>query len=139
MLNHLDLHEEEGSQLFEYIAVLPFVMMVGLIVWQFFLVGHTFIVTANAAREGARALAVCNSTPAAAVQAVRAALPNWYLNPQNPNGAPTAPVTISPSPGMSSVTVRLSTPIPAIDIFQNYQELLPRVDWSATMRKERCP
>lgn len=120
--------EEEGSQLFEYIAVLPFLMAIILIGWQFFLVGHTFIVTANAAREGARALAVCNSSAGAAREAAMRSLPQGYQ----------AGASVEPQNGQS-VTVWVKTDIPVIDIFKDYDEWLPSVRFKAVMRKERCP
>jgi len=120
------LSEEDGSQLVEFIGVLPLVMATILIGWQFFLAGHTFIVTANAAREGARALAVCGASSGDAIAAVRRSVPAGYT-----------PST-SPSAGGSAVTVQVSNQIPVIDIFSSVDEWMPDVTFQAVMRKETC-
>ena len=118
--------EEDGSQFIEFIATLPFLLSTILIGWQFLVAGHTFIVTANAAREGARALAVCNATPGDAISAVRRSLPNGY-NPMT-----------NPMPGGGSVSVEVTNQIQVIDIFISVKEWIPPVTFKATMRKETC-
>lgn len=123
--------EEEGSQLIEYIAVLPFIMVVVLIGWQFFLVGHTFIVTANAAREGVRAAVVCNNGGFFDVrEAASNSVPEWYRSRM---------LVSPPSVSGREVTVQVVNFIPVIDIFSNYQEFMPPVTFKAVMREERCP
>ena len=62
---------ERGQASIELVAVLPVVLLVGAIVWQLALAGHTAWLTANAARAGARADAVGRDAAAAA----RSALP----------------------------------------------------------------
>lgn len=121
------LHEEDGSQLLEFIAILPILASIILIGWQFFLVGHTFLVTLNGAREGARALAVCGASAGDANAAIMRAIPG-VLRPQ----------MVSASRGGSSTQVQVQTAIPVIDFWQNYQEYLPPVRFAATMRTEQC-
>ncbi|MFN8487655.1 MAG: TadE family protein [Caldilineaceae bacterium] len=120
------LAEENGSQLVEFIGILPLIMATVLIGWQFFLAGHTFIVTANAAREGARALAVCGANGGDAIQAVQRSVPSGYTP------------MVEPNDGSGSVTVKVTNQIPVIDIFANYQEYMPPVKFQAVMRKEKC-
>lgn len=118
--------EEDGSQLIEFIGVLPWLAAIILIGWQFFLAGHTFIITANAAREGARALAVCEGNAGFAQQAVDRSVPSAYTPLTNAqDGDP--------------VTVIVTNKIPVIDIFKLVDEWMPDVRFTATMRKERCP
>jgi len=62
---------ERGQASIELVAVLPFVLLVGAIVWQLALAGQTAWLTANAARVGARADTVGRDT----ASAVRSALP----------------------------------------------------------------
>jgi pilus assembly protein CpaE len=62
---------ERGQASIELVAILPFVLLVGAVVWQLALVGQTAWLTANAARVGARADAVGRDASAAA----RSALP----------------------------------------------------------------
>jgi pilus assembly protein CpaE len=62
---------ERGQASIELVAMLPFVLLVGAVVWQLALVGQTAWLTANAARVGARADAVGRDASAAA----RSALP----------------------------------------------------------------
>jgi len=50
------LAREEGIELIEFVGLMPIVFILGLIVWQMMLFFHTQMITANAAREGARAL-----------------------------------------------------------------------------------
>ena len=63
--------EERGQASVELVAVLPFVLLVGALVWQLALAGHTAWMSAHAARAGARADAVGRDPRAAA----RSALP----------------------------------------------------------------
>lgn len=62
---------ERGQASIELVAVLPCVLLVGAVVWQLVLVGHTAWLTANAARAGARADIVGRD----ATTAARSALP----------------------------------------------------------------
>ncbi|MCF6139558.1 TadE/TadG family type IV pilus assembly protein [Pseudalkalibacillus berkeleyi] len=49
---------ERGSQLIEFIAVFPMVILAMLFIWQMALVAYTVVITESAARDGARAAAV---------------------------------------------------------------------------------
>jgi TadE-like protein len=62
---------ERGQASVEFVAALPFVLLVAAIVWQLALAGQTAWLTANAARAGARAEAVGRDPESAA----RSALP----------------------------------------------------------------
>jgi hypothetical protein len=62
---------QSGQASVELVAVLPFVLLAGLVSWQLALTGHTAWLCANAARVAARADAVGRSPRAAA----RSALP----------------------------------------------------------------
>lgn len=62
---------ERGQASVELVAALPFVLLVGAVVWQCALAGHTAWLTAHAARAGARADAVDGDVRSA----VRSALP----------------------------------------------------------------
>jgi hypothetical protein len=65
------LRGQAGQASVEMVAALPAVLLVGLVVWQFALAGHTTWACANAARVGARAAVVGADAEAAA----RTALP----------------------------------------------------------------
>ena len=60
------LHRERGQASIELVAVLPFMLLLGAVVWQFALAGHAAWLAANAARAGARAEAVGSDPSAAA-------------------------------------------------------------------------
>jgi pilus assembly protein CpaE len=62
---------ERGQATVELVALLPAVLLVGLLVWQVALAGHAAWATANAARVAARAVAVDRD----AERAARSALP----------------------------------------------------------------
>ena len=62
---------ERGQASVEAVAVVPFVLLVGALVWQLALAGHAAWLCAHAARAGARADAVGRS----AEKAARSALP----------------------------------------------------------------
>jgi pilus assembly protein CpaE len=68
----IGIHDEHGQASVELVGVLPFVLLVGAVVWQLALAGHTAWLTANAARAGARADAVGRDAGSAA----RSALPS---------------------------------------------------------------
>ena len=60
------LGAERGQASIELVAVLPVVLLVGAVVWQLALAGHTAWLTANAARAAARAEAVGREPASAA-------------------------------------------------------------------------
>lgn len=60
-----------GQASVELVAVVPFVLLVGAVVWQLALAGHTAWMTANAARVAARADTVGRDV----TKAARSALP----------------------------------------------------------------
>jgi Flp pilus assembly protein TadG len=91
------LRDERGQAAVEFVAVLPFVLVAGLVAWQLVLVGHVAWQTAGAARSAARAALVGRDAGAAA----RAALPRSLRN--------TTRVTSSGGRG-----VRVSVPIPLV-------------------------
>jgi hypothetical protein len=62
---------EQGQSSVELVAALPFVLLVGAVVWQCALAGHTAWLAAHAARAGARAEVVDGDVKAA----VRSVLP----------------------------------------------------------------
>jgi Flp pilus assembly protein TadG len=64
--------DERGQAAVEFVAVLPFLVLAGLVAWQLVLVGHVAWQAAGAARSGARAAAVGRD----AGRAARSALPS---------------------------------------------------------------
>lgn len=62
---------EQGQSSVELVAALPFVLLIGALVWQCALAGHTAWLAAHAARAGARAEVVDGDVRAA----VRSVLP----------------------------------------------------------------
>lgn len=52
---------QDGIEVIEFIALLPLLIMVALIIFQVMLGGFTIITAMSAAREGARAAAVCGN------------------------------------------------------------------------------
>jgi len=65
------LERQAGQASVELVAVLPFVLLAGLVAWQLLLAGHSLWLCAGAARAAARADAVGRSAESAA----RSALP----------------------------------------------------------------
>jgi hypothetical protein len=65
---------ERGQAAVEFVAVLPFVLLAGLVAWQLVLVGHVAWDAAGAARSGARAALVGRSAESAARSALPPAL-----------------------------------------------------------------
>lgn len=62
-----------GQASVELLATVPFVLLIGMVVWQLALAGHAAWMCANAARVAARAEVVGTDARAAA----RSALPSW--------------------------------------------------------------
>jgi pilus assembly protein CpaE len=48
---------ERGIEIIEFMGILPIILMVAMIIWQFITFAHVAFITASAAREGARAAA----------------------------------------------------------------------------------
>jgi hypothetical protein len=72
MSSNADPRAQRGQASVELVAILPFVLLIGAVVWQLALAGHTAWLTANAARAAARADTVGRNVSAAA----RSALPS---------------------------------------------------------------
>lgn len=115
---------EEGVELIEFIGVLPLLLVVALIGFQIFLVGHTMVVAGSAAREGARALAVCPQGDVGG--AVQRASPGYSPEIRETNRSG------------STARVVVALQIPTIRIAHFIEERMPKVTASATMRAERC-
>jgi len=49
--------DERGAEVLEFVGMMPWLLLVGLVVWQLIIFGHCMLVTASAARDGARAVA----------------------------------------------------------------------------------
>lgn len=116
--------DENGVELIEFIGILPFLLIMAIIGLQLFLVGHTMVVAASAAREGVRALAVCPQGDVAG--AVQRASPGYH------------PEIREASRGGTTSRVVVALQIPTIRIAHFIEELMPMVPASATMRTERC-
>jgi hypothetical protein len=71
MSSNADHGAQSGQASVELVAMVPFVLLIGAVVWQLTLAGHTAWLTANAARAAARADTVGRDVSAAA----RSALP----------------------------------------------------------------
>ena len=68
------LRSQTAQASVELLAVVPFVLLVGAVCWQFALAGHAAWMSAHAARAGARADAVGADVRAAARSALPATL-----------------------------------------------------------------
>src|SRR5437870_5275386 len=62
---------ERGQSTVEFVAMLPMILLAGLVAWQLVLVGHVAWDAAGAARSGARAKAVGRDAAAGARSGVR--------------------------------------------------------------------
>lgn len=97
------IRNERGSQLIEFLAVFPMIVMALLFIWQMALVAYTVVVTEAAARDGARVAAVDGDYKAAVRRAAHG-----------------LDVSSSKSTGSTSygeeVTVRVTATIPSIKI-----------------------
>ena len=60
------IKSQDGSQILEFVVLIPFFIIIVLIIWQFALAGYTMVVAAAAAQNGARAAAAGNDGVAAA-------------------------------------------------------------------------
>jgi type IV secretory pathway TrbD component len=84
--SHLLLRGERGQASVELVAVVPIVLLIGAIVWQLALTGHTAWLTAHAARAAARADAVGRDARAAARSALPASLESELEVDRPPGG-----------------------------------------------------
>jgi hypothetical protein len=64
------IREERGIEVIEFVGVLPLILMVALIIWQFILFANVALITASAAREGARAAATYEDAHGAVARTV---------------------------------------------------------------------
>ena len=59
------IRKERGVEVIEFVGVMPLILMMAYIIWQFMLMAHVGMMTASAAREGARAASTYESATAA--------------------------------------------------------------------------
>ena len=81
------LRDQAGQASVELVAVMPFVVLVGLLAWQLALTGHTAWLCANAARVAARADAVGRNPARAARSALPQSLERGMRVERRPGGA----------------------------------------------------
>jgi hypothetical protein len=77
---------QDGQASVELVAVLPFLLLTGLIAWQLLLAGHSLWLCAAAARTAARAEAVGEKTERAARSALPEALERHLKVGAGPGG-----------------------------------------------------
>jgi hypothetical protein len=95
------LRETRGQAAVEFLAVLPALILAGLIAWELLLVGHTAWLAADAARVGARAGLVGADTRRAAASALPARMERGLEVGRTRTGA-----------------VRVRVPVPVGDMFE---------------------
>jgi pilus assembly protein CpaE len=88
---------DRGQVTVEFLGMVPLIILVLVLVWQFVLVGYTFTLAGNAADEAARAAAVGQDAGAAA----QSDLPSGW----------DASTSVSRSGGMAHAEVRLKVPV----------------------------
>jgi hypothetical protein len=66
MAKHPQRQAQRGQASVELVAIVPFVLLIGAVVWQLALAGHTAWLAANAARAAARADTVGRDVASAA-------------------------------------------------------------------------
>ena len=96
---------QRGQASVELVAVLPFVLLAGLVTWQLMLAGHTLWLCAAAARTAARAEAVGGE----AERAARSALPEALERHLKVGAGPGGGVRVSVQ--VPLVLQRWSTPV----------------------------
>ena len=80
------IRSQAGQASVELVAALPFVLLVGLVLWQLALAGQAAWLCANAARVAARAQAVGRDARAAARSALPAGLRDGLRVDRDPEG-----------------------------------------------------
>jgi pilus assembly protein CpaE len=104
---------QTGQASVELLAAVPFVLLVGAIVWQLVLVGHAAWLCANAARVAARADAVGSDGAGAARSALPRSLERGLVVGRTDSGAMHVRVRVplvltgGPSPVRVGATARL--------------------------------
>ena len=121
--------EDGAAEILEFLALLPILMFVGLVIWQLLIGGHAIVVGANAAREGARYLAVCNANVSGAVRQALNAAPEF-------NGRITANGQNAGDGGQVHMTVLIKVPLVLSQWVSGGPDI--PITFHATMRKEMC-
>jgi hypothetical protein len=119
------LRAEDGVEIIEFLGLLPLLIGIGLVLVQVLLAGQTIMVAVSAAREGARAAAVCEPDVYGVV--ARASPGFSARNVQVENAGQNV-----------KVTVGLRMPLIPNPIFK--ADSVPPIQASAVMRREltRC-
>ncbi|MFD3536026.1 TadE/TadG family type IV pilus assembly protein [Streptomyces sp. NPDC058664] len=92
--------DDRGQVAFEFLGMVPVILLTLVLLWQVVLVGYTYTLAGNAADEGARAAAVGGDCEGAAMR---------HLDGAWADGA--VPSCSGPSDGMVTVTVTIQVPV----------------------------
>jgi pilus assembly protein CpaE len=96
---------DAGQATIEMVGVLPLIILVMLLLWQFLLVGFTWILTGNSADEAGRRLAVQDTDSGVRAAALRAVPGGWRHD---------AAISISRPAGSVKVTLHTPALIPGL-------------------------
>ena len=114
--------DELGAEIVEFIGAMPWLLLIGLVVWQFMVFGHCMLVTAAAARDGARVAAAWQDASSAVASSIGGAY-EFRVQPGGCGGIG------------NPVQVTVRTKVPIIDIpYVALPEIWTR--HTATMRCE---
>lgn len=122
------LHEEDGTEIIQFIGILPLLMIVAMIGWQLLLIGMSLVVALHGTRVGAREMAVCGATSGYAEGIVYDISPPGF-QPKNVDTWTTG----------SEAIAKTVYPVLTIRIPHVLKEQLPDIRLTAVMPKEkRC-
>ncbi|WP_102349125.1 TadE/TadG family type IV pilus assembly protein [Bacillus sp. Marseille-P3661] len=90
-------NNEKGSQVIEFVALFPLIILSILIIWQIGLIAFSLVVAESAARDGARAAAIHD--------------PNWKQVAENSASGLNVIVTGGPGTTEAKVNVEVQAPV----------------------------
>lgn len=120
------LNEENGTEIIQFIGILPLLMIVAMIGWQLLLIAMSLIVALHATRVGVREMAVCGATSGYAENIVYDISPPGFQ-----------PKSVRAWPSGDEAIVETVYPVLTISIPHVLKEQLPDIHLTAVMPKEK--
>lgn len=115
------IKNEKGSASIEFLGMVPLLLLLFVMLWQFLVIGYALIVTHSAVNEGAKVYAVTADSSEASAKA------GAIMNKAGKSIRQMAPLTINGSGGSPHFTAVLQTEVELVFLPANIRSGLPAI------------
>ncbi|MDQ0243883.1 uncharacterized protein (UPF0333 family) [Bacillus fengqiuensis] len=115
------IHNEKGSASIEFLGMVPLLLLLFVMLWQFLIVGYALIVTHSAVNEGAKVYAVTENPLEASAKA------HDVMSKVGASIRQTVPLTVNYSGGSPDFTAVLQTEVELVFLPADMRKGLPAI------------